>query len=132
MKQTRRCYSIQGVNAKRQKLPTHVDGQRTPKTLVLMNAILLGLKNPMVYQKSSVWKRTKIHLKCTGSLRLLPTSIITNVKDRLCKLSSQDWQQSQPYSKGQLRFTSYKKSTDKMKNQERDTAKIILSKKRME
>ena len=33
------------------KLPTHLDGQKTLKTLALMNAILLGLKNPMVYQK---------------------------------------------------------------------------------
>lgn len=32
------------------KLPTHVDGQRTPD-IALRNAILLGLKNPMVYKK---------------------------------------------------------------------------------
>lgn len=29
----------------------HVDGQRTQKTWLSENAIILGLKNPMVYQK---------------------------------------------------------------------------------
>ena len=92
------------------ELPTHVDRQRTPKTSALMKAILPGLKNPLVYQKCLEENQDIL-------LRLLPTSTCTIaiVKDRLCRLSSQDRQQPQPYNKGQLQFTSYKKSADKMK-----------------
>ena len=70
---------------------------------------------------------TQRDLQQTGSSRLPPTSTIAvvKVKDRLCRLSAQHRQQPQPYDKGQMRFTRYKKSTEKMENQdERDTTKM--------
>ena len=45
---------------------------------------------------------------------------IATVKDRLCRLSAQHRQQTQTYNKGQLKFTSYKKITEKIENQKRD------------
>ena len=71
-----------------------------------------------------VWKRTKIRFQRTGS----PTSTIAIVKDRLCRLLTQHRQQPQPYNKGQRWSTSYKKSTENIENQKRDTPKMTLLK----
>ena len=112
------------------KLPTHVDGQRTPKTW--LSGMQFSLDSKIQLCIRSVWKRTKIRLQRTGSSRLPPTSTIAIVKDRLCRLSAQHRQQPQPYNKVQLRFTTFKRSTEKMDNQERVTTKMTLLKTRME
>ena len=105
-----------------------LDSQRTPKTR--LSGMHFSLDSNVQWCIRSVWKRTKIRLRRFGSLRLLPTSTIAFVKGRLCRLSAQHRQQSQPYSKGQLRFTSYKKSTEIMENQERGMTKTTLQKTR--
>ena len=61
------------------KLPTHVDGQRTPKTW--LSGMQFSLDSKIQWCIRNVWKRTKIHLQRTGSLRLLRTSTISIVKD---------------------------------------------------
>ena len=84
----------------------HVDGQRTPRTW--LSGMQFSLDSKIQWCIRNVWKRTKIHFQRTGSSRLLRTSTIAIVKDRLCRLSAQHRQQPQPYNKGQLKFTSYK------------------------
>lgn len=62
--------------------------------MALRNAILLGLENPMVYQKN-LEENQDTHMQ-TGSSRLLQTCRILIAKESLCRLSAQQWQQAQP------------------------------------
>ena len=123
-KQTRRGYSVQGAmntSKSADNLPTHMDGARMPKTW--SSGMQFSLDSKIQWCITRARKRTKMHLRQTGSSRLLPTSTAAIVKDRLCRPSAK---QPQPYSKGQLRFTSYRKSTEKMENQQRCMTKTTL------
>ena len=61
------------------KLQTHLDGQRTPKTW--LSGMQFSLDSKVQWCIRSVWKRTKIRFQRTGSSRLLPASTIAIVKD---------------------------------------------------
>ena len=122
-KQTRRSYSIPGVNARRYGTTfVHRQVQTNYRRTWMArgrqrHSKLLGLKIQWCIR--NVWKGTRIRLQPTGSSKLPQTSTIAIVKDRLCRLAVQHRQQPQPYKRGQLNITSYNKIIEKMENQER-------------
>ena len=74
--------------------------KRKQKDMALRNAILLGLKNPNVYQKIRTRSRR-------NELFRLPLSFTTVIaKDRLCSLSVRQRRQLQPSNKGQRNYTA--------------------------
>ena len=87
------------------------------KDMALGNAILLGLRNPNVYQKCVEEDQDSLTAERVIQIATLIYNMIA--KDRLCRLSVRRRRQLQPSNKGQRNYAKSKRSFEKAENRQR-------------